>query len=121
MGVLEIYDIEFVAGDTYNLTLTYEDVNGDPVDLTGYTLYFQMRRSHQSDDVYFDKFIDISSENAILGVIEFSLTSQETLGFGECWPTTTYVYGMRISNVDETDVETLLIGKINAIKGVIGA
>ena len=44
-----ILNLRFPQGATWDLSLTYLDSNGDPIDLTGYAARMQMRQSYEAE------------------------------------------------------------------------
>lgn len=113
------YDIQTISGDTYELNMVYRDSNKVPIDLTDYTLYFQVRVSQGDPNIVFDKLFTITAEDGVEGIIRFNLTADETELLSDCESTVKYVYAMRLTSPDETDVKTLLSGTLEVIKGVI--
>lgn len=55
------HNIQIDQGSVFDLDLTYEDDNGDPVDLTGYSARMQVRPNHASDT----KLLDLTSGEEI--------------------------------------------------------
>lgn len=49
MAVAGIYNFTMDQGATWTLQLVYNDSNGDPVNLTGYTAEMQIRKKFNSD------------------------------------------------------------------------
>ncbi len=45
-----VQDISWIRGDTFPITLTFTDDAGTAVDITGYTVYFTMKRSEEDAD-----------------------------------------------------------------------
>lgn len=43
-----IYNDTLDQGATYNLVVVYKDDSGDPIDLTGFSAFMQLRESYQS-------------------------------------------------------------------------
>lgn len=62
-------------GATFNSTITVYDENGDPMDLTGYVVRSQMRRSYVSNN--FVNFTVVISD-AANGLISLSLDKDAT-------------------------------------------
>lgn len=61
-------------GSTFSTTVTITDINGDPIDLTGYTGAGQMRKSYTSSTAY---NFTISVGNTS-GVVTLSMTANAT-------------------------------------------
>lgn len=116
---MNTYDIITISGDTFELNMIYKDSSGSPIDLTDYELYFQTRENQKSPDVTFDKSFTISAEDGVEGIIRFNLTADETELLTICDTSSKYVYAMRLTNTDATDVKTLLSGTLEVVKGVI--
>lgn len=49
MAIAGIYNFTLDQGSTWTLQIVYNDSNGNPVDLTGYTAEMQVRRKFDSD------------------------------------------------------------------------
>lgn len=49
MAIAGIYNFIIDQGSTWTLQLVYNDSNGDPVNLTGYTAEMQIRKKFNSD------------------------------------------------------------------------
>lgn len=62
-------------GTTFSVTIGYNDANGDPVDLTGYTARSQMRKSYDSVSYV---TLNANVSDAAGGEITLSLPSERT-------------------------------------------
>lgn len=62
-------------GATFQTTLEVEDFQGDPLDLTNYHLYGQIRRTYKSDVA--ENFV-ITVSDPISGIIVIELTNEQT-------------------------------------------
>lgn len=113
------YEIQTISGDSFELNMVYRDSNRDPIDLSNYTLYFQTRESKNSEDIVFDKSFTIPPEEGVEGIIKFTLTSQETEILSICETSSKYIYAMRLTSPDVSDVKTILSGTLEVVKGVI--
>lgn len=113
------YNIEVVSGDSYELNMIYRDEDKVPINLTDYEVYFQVRKSKVSDEIEFDSSFIISAEDGVEGTIKFTLTADETEVLNVCFPSTKYVYAMRLTSPDTLDVKTLISGTLEVMKGVI--
>ena len=83
--------IEIKRGDTAKYNIYFKDTNEDPIDITGYTVWFTVRRDEPASSVEDDSDADLAGEaidqasfSAGLAVIEFSATDT-TLDFGYYW------------------------------------
>jgi hypothetical protein len=74
-----VYPITLEQGADFNLSITWNDPDGDPVDLTGYTAAAQVRESFDSADALLDFTI---TGMGVDGVIELSATAAETEAAG---------------------------------------
>jgi len=116
---MNTYSMETISGDTYELNMIYRDSSGVPIDLTDYEVYFQVRKSQESTDIEFDKSFTITAVDGVEGTIKFVLTSEETELLTICYPSSKYVYALRLTSPDLLDVKTLLSGTLEVVKGVI--
>ena len=48
------WDITIEKGSTFTLSLTWQDSNGDPIDITGYSARMQVRQSVSDDTALLD-------------------------------------------------------------------
>lgn len=64
-------------GATFQTTLEVEDMRGDPVDLSNYQLYGQIRRTYKSDVA---ENFHITTPDATAGVISIELSDEQTAG-----------------------------------------
>lgn len=76
------YDFEIEQGTTFNKEFIWKDVNGDPVNLSGYTARMQVRGTVSSADV----LLSMTTENSRItlggaaGTIDLDLTAADTAG-----------------------------------------
>lgn len=70
------YDLLLEQGSTYEQTITLRHIDQNPIDLTGWTLAGEIRRSHRSDAVILVFTVDIPSPET--GQSIFSLTPAQT-------------------------------------------
>jgi hypothetical protein len=82
-------------GSTYSISIELSDALGNSLDLSGYTIRAQLRKSYGSNT--FTEFTSSSGINPENGVITLSLTSEQT---GALRPGR-YVYDIEIENEDE--------------------
>jgi len=75
-----LLDLTIEQGSTFNLVMTYEDENGDPINLTGMTARMQLRRQALSQSA----LISLTTENGrislggINGVITLNINANDT-------------------------------------------
>jgi hypothetical protein len=82
-------------GSTYSISIELSDALGNSLDLSGYIIRAQLRKSYGSNT--FTEFTTSSGTNPENGVITLSLTSEQT---GALRPGR-YVYDIEIENEDE--------------------
>jgi len=73
--------IEIVRNDTYTFDITFQDSNGDAIDLTGWTIWFTVREEIPATTIVDDTDALISKEitdGGASGIVEISLTPIET-------------------------------------------
>jgi hypothetical protein len=90
-----VQNIYIDQGTTFEMTVTVSDQNGDPKDLTEYTVAAQMRKSY-----YTSTAIDFTSEISapLDGDVTISLTASETTAI----KAGRYVYDIEIEGTEET-------------------
>lgn len=75
-----LLDITIEQGATFNLIMTYQDENGDPINLTGMTARMQLRRQASSAET----LINLTTENGritlggVAGTIALSVSATDT-------------------------------------------
>lgn len=85
-----VYDFTIEQGTTFHIRFTWEDSNGNPIDLTQFKARMQARKSVNSPDV----FIDASTENGLItlneaaGEVNIDLPESVTSEF--VWPQAVY-------------------------------
>jgi len=78
---MTLQNISVIRGDTCSFNLIFKDSNKDPIDLTGWTIYFTIRKfvassSIRNDDcAVFSKQITTGDDT---GIIAIDLTSRDT-------------------------------------------
>jgi hypothetical protein len=98
-------------GTDYITTITLDDINGEPFDLTGYTAKSQVRKSYYSSNTTAE--FDISFPDAANGIMAISISSANTINI---YPGR-YVYDVVIKN--SQDVRTrVLEGIVNILPQV---
>lgn len=90
-----IQNLYIDQGTTYSLSIIVSDQNGDPKDLTDYTVAAQMRKSY-----YTSSAIDFTATTSLPeeGEVTISLTAQETSAI----KAGRYVYDIEITGDNQT-------------------
>ena len=99
-----VRNIVIDQGTTFTLSITISDFTDTPIDITGYTLRSQMRKSYNSNTY---TAFTITSPNPTEGEIVISLTATQTsaLRYGR------YVYDIEIVSPEpESEVKRVLEG-----------
>ena len=78
------------AGATYSNIITVSASNGQPLDLTGYTVASQMRKSYQSSTAY---NFTTSISNPIQGRVRIELSSEQS----RLIPAGKYLYDVEVT------------------------
>lgn len=93
----ETFDIRAIQGKTFALTSTFENDDGTPVNLTGYTGRMQVRPSSTSEDV----IVELTTANsrflitdAANGRINFTVSAADMAAL----PAGNYVYDTELVN-----------------------
>lgn len=106
---MAVYNIIINQGENYNLTATLTDTSGTPINISGYALRGKVRYSYGSTGILVD--LEPSVTNATGGVINFTLTPQETAAL----PITVAVYDIEryvSGQSPETTVSRVLQGSV---------
>lgn len=83
------------AGSTYSNIITVGASNGSPLDLTGYTVASQMRKSYQSSTAYnFTASVYLAAQ----GKVRLQLTDEQS----EAIPPGRYIYDVEITSPSGT-------------------
>jgi len=98
-------------GTTFNTTITLDDVNGDPLDLTGSTPKAQVKKSYYSANASADFIVSIPVPTN--GVISLTLNAPVTSNLKPG----RYVYDVILKDTSNT-VTRILEGTINIIPQV---
>lgn len=83
------------AGSTYSNIITVGASNGSPLDLTGYTVASQMRKSYQSSTAY---NFTASVYSALNGKVRLQLTHEQS----EAIPPGRYIYDVEMTSPSGT-------------------
>lgn len=86
-----ISNIYLDAGSDYSNIITLDSAGGAPLDLTGYTVKSQMRKSYSSSTVY---TFTATIFNAVAGQIQLSMTASQT----EVIPPGRWLYDVEITS-----------------------
>jgi len=73
-------NLEFTAGDGYVLTLTFQDSDGNALDVSAYTHRAQIRARYSSTDC---TAFAIDDTSATTGVLRMPLTAVQTRALGQ--------------------------------------
>ena len=79
------------AGSTYSNIITVSSSNGTPLNLTGFTVASQMRKSYQSSQAY---TFTSSIHDAITGKIRLQLTDEQSAAI----PSGRFLYDVEITS-----------------------
>jgi hypothetical protein len=90
-----ISNIYVDAGSTYSNIITVSASNGSALDLTGYSVASQMRKSYQSSTAY---AFTASIYNATAGKVRLQLTDEQS----EAIPAGRYLYDVEIESPSGT-------------------
>lgn len=94
--------IKRVRGDNYDLEIEITDNSGNPIDLTGTTVFFTVKRNYNEPDGSALISIDVTTHtDPVNGITSIPLTSSQTDIEGE------FVYDVKILNGSElTSIES---------------
>lgn len=120
----EVFYFELDQGATFSADITLTDENGNPINVTGFTVRAQMRKSYTSN-IYYDFDIDIGGvdSNSVLdsngfhGVLD-TITIKLPASTTEDIDPGRYVYDVEIDNAGEVTrvVEGIITVKANATR-----
>jgi hypothetical protein len=109
-----IYNATVDQGSIWNLTIVYQDSDGDPIDLTGYTAAMQLRQNYNSElaDLTLTTANGGLTINGPTGTIQVSASAVQTgllsAGF--------YVYDLELTS--GSNISRLIQGQITVAEQV---
>jgi hypothetical protein len=106
-------DIYLEQGVTYNTQITLDDNYGNPINLTGFSVYSQAKRSYFSETVYLN--FNSSIYDAANGIIQLTANSTVTANV----PAGKLVYDVIIKDTSN-NVTRVVEGQIFVSPGVTG-
>jgi len=99
---------DIYRGDNKSYTLAFTDSAGDPIDITGWKIYFTMKRNpNHSDDQAPIKVDVIVHDDPANGLTSFNLTNAQTY----LLMPGTYYYDIQVKKA-ENDILTIVSGEI---------
>ena len=99
-------------GADLQIPVTIEDVNGDPLDLSNYNLYGQVRRTYKSENAV--DFTVNKAADATTGEITVLLTATQT----EAMKSGRYVYDVYAKNTGTNQVIKVIEGMLELVPAV---
>lgn len=108
-----VYDFEWPQGDTFNLSLVWNDADEVPIPLGGYTARMQLRTAADSDDVV----LELTTENGRItltspGGIAFNVDAEDMAAI------TAGSYRYDLEMVTGANVRKILKGKMKIVAEV---
>jgi hypothetical protein len=104
--------LQVIRGDTWNLSWKYENGDGTPVDLTGASIIFTMKRFHEGDVIVTDSTAEGVAVDLGEGLISLTLGPLITADLAG-----QYLYDLEITYPDGS-VVTPLLDKISVLKDI---
>ena len=103
-----------LRGDSFTIAVEFTDGNGDPVDLTGWILFFTLKfnQLQGDEDAALQKRVIIGGSSV---VIVFAPEDTNEL------PPFSYEYDIQLSTPDHSGIRTFLLGKLTLEAGVTDA
>lgn len=110
----DVYNMTVDKAATHSFTLTYQDANGDPIDLSAHSVRMDVREGYVNSDLVFSltNGLGIDMTNATSGVLLITMTPAQTVLLVE----DIYKYDLKINSAGV--VTRLIQGKINSIRQV---
>jgi hypothetical protein len=105
-------DIRLKQGDSDVLEFSFTDESGNPINITGATLYFSVKSSVNDTDYFFQKIVT-NHTNASEGLTQIEITSEDTNIAGS------YLYDCEIVFADGTRDSFLPGSKLKTGKFII--
>ena len=79
----DTYNLNIDAGATYQLTVTWNDSNGDPIDLTSYTARMKLKNAHGGATLVSLTESDGITLGAALGTVTIVISDTLTSALGD--------------------------------------
>jgi hypothetical protein len=96
MAIAGIYNATMDQGAQWTLTVVYDDSNGNPIDLTGYTARMQVRRKFDSPTAVLT--LDTGGQGIVITPLTGTLALTATTGQTGLVEGGIYVYDLEITN-----------------------
>ena len=78
---MTVKDISIIRGDTYSFNINFKDSNDDPIDITGWTIYFTIRQCVAPSSTVSDADAILSKQftnGGVPGTVTIDLTAIDT-------------------------------------------
>lgn len=98
---------DHTRGDSFRYELTFEDGNGNPIDISGWTISFTLKRDSNVSDANADVALDVTSHKDPSGGKSVVTMPPETTA----QLNGTYRYDFQVVT-DNDHVETILMGNV---------
>ena len=99
---------DIYRGDNKSYTLAFTDAAGDPIDITGWKMYFTMKRNPNHSDDQAPIRVDVTAhDDPANGLTSFNLTNAQTY----LLMPGTYYYDIQVKKA-ENDILTIVSGEI---------
>ena len=113
MSLVGINKLLFIRGDDVNRKLTFTDKNGDPINITGWTVSFTMKKNTNDGDDDAIYKVDIVNHLPETGSTNLSILKSVT----KDWPIGCWSYDIQIEKANGI-VRTILLNSAEVIKDV---
>jgi hypothetical protein len=107
----DFVEIQIEAGATFSTEVTVNDANGNPKDLTDYTVRSQLRKSYYSTTAI---DFQINVTEPLDGIIEMSISAANTANIRAG----RYVYDVEIENTETSVVTRIFEGIATVLPNV---
>ena len=111
-GMASYANLNADQGADFQISVDIQDANSDPLDLTDYNLYGQVRRTYKSENAV--NFTVNKSGDATMGSISILLSSAQT----EAMKAGRYVYDVYAINSSTNQVLKLIEGMLEIVPSV---
>jgi predicted metalloendopeptidase len=110
---METENLEIVRGDDKFYNLTFTDSNGDPIDITGWTIFFTAKlRKNQTDSEGLQVNVSVHTD-AVNGETQIHLPNTDTINLQPG----NYYYDIQAKK-DNGNIFTILMGKLKVYEHI---
>ena len=106
--------LTFIRGDTVDRSISFKDQNQDPIDISGWVIYFTIKKNRKDSDDNAIYKQDITSHiDPTEGTTRLFIADSIT----EDWPIGSWYYDLQVKKSDDT-IRTVLLNSCEIIEDI---